>query len=533
MSVTNSSKPSAPENGVRAAVGVTRSAATFFSMTFISRIFGYLRDVTIMVVFGAGVATDAFLVAFRLPNFLRRLFAEGAFTQAFVPVLAEYKDKYPQDLREMIDRTAGTLAFGLVIITALGILLAPILIILFAPGFYADESKMALATTMLQITFPYILFISLTALVAGILNTYGHFAVPALTPVLLNLALIGAALWLAPQMDKPIIALAWGVLIAGVAQLAMQWFALRRLGIVLRPKWGLRHSGVRRVMRLMSPAIVGASVVQVNLLVDVLIASFLVSGSISWLYISDRFVELPVGLFGVALATVLLPKLSQHYARGDRSQFHATLNYGFGLEWLIALPCVAGLILLAEPILIALVQYREFSAEDTQMASFSLIAYATGLPAFMLSKLLNAGFFSRQNTKLPVKIAVIAMLANIVFNLLFVAAWDYFEWHGAHAGLALATSLSSWLNCALLYRALSQQGYQPAWQIGLLLKVVIACVVMGITIFWLTPATDVWQAMSAGERLLTLGGLVILGAGVYVLMLAAQGLRWRHMTANG
>ena len=512
--------------------GVTRSAMTFFSMTFISRIFGYLRDATVMIVFGAGGATDAFLVAFRLPNFLRRLFAEGAFTQAFVPVLAEYKDRHPQSLRELIDRTAGTLALILMGITAAGILIAPLLIFLFAPGFYADTPKMALATTMLQITFPYIFFISLTALAAGILNTYGRFAVPALTPVLLNIALIGAALWLAPRMAEPIVALAWGVLIAGLAQLIVQWIALQRIGLLPRFKWGWHHSGVRRIIRLMLPAIFGASVVQINLLVDVLIASFLVSGSISWLYISDRFVELPVGLFGVALATVLLPRLSRHHAQGDRTQFQEALNYGFSMEWLLALPCVVGLIVLAEPILIALVQYREFTAIDVRMASFSLIAYATGLPAFMLIKLLQASFFSRQNTKLPVKVAVIAMVVNIVFNLLFVALWQYRNWPGAHAGLALATSLSAWLNCALLYRALKQEAYHPVLLPGLLLKVITAGLVMTGIVWWLCPAPDIWQTLTAGNRLLLLGALVAVGAVVYLLALLAQGLRWRHVVGQ-
>ena len=403
---------------------VARSVLSFSGMTLVSRVLGYGRDAVMMIVFGAGGATDAFLVAFRLPNFLRRLFAEGAFAQAFVPVLAEYKEKNPADLKAFIDHICGVLLLVLFVVTVIGVLSAPLLIFVFAPGFTQDASQMELAGHMLRITFPYILFISLTSLAAGILNVFGRFALPALTPAVLNLAIIAAALWLAPLLEQPITALAWGVLLAGVLQLAIQLVALQGLGLLPKPTSGWRDRGVRRVLRLMSPAVFGASVVQINLLIDTIIASFLVAGSISWLYISDRFVELPVGLFGVALAVVLLPRLSRHYAAAHEARFRDTLAWGVTICWLLALPCLLGLILLAEPILITLVQYREFTATDTFFAGLSLIAYALGLPAFMFIKILGAGFFSRQNPSTPVKIALVAMFTNLSLNLFFVWLWS-------------------------------------------------------------------------------------------------------------
>ena len=510
-----------------------KSSLVFSGMTFVSRVFGYLRDAVVMVVFGATGATDAFLVAFRLPNFLRRLFAEGALTQALVPVLAEFKEKRSAaELKALTDRTAGTLGLVLIGITAAGILLAPVLIKIFAPGFTADTPRFELATQMLRITFPYILFISLTALAASILNCFGRFGVPAFTPILLNLSLIAAALWLAPRMESPITALAWGVLIAGIAQLAVQLPFLKRLGLLPRPVPSFRDEGVRRIIRLMSPAVFGASVVQVNLLIDTLIASFLAAGSISWLYIADRFVELPVGLFAVALATVLLPRLSRYYAMRETKQFTAALSWGIRTEWLVALPCLTGLMMLAEPILISLVQYREFTPQDTRMAQIALLAYAAGLPAFMLVKILSAAFFSRQNTRLPVRVAVIAMVANVVMNLLFVFLWQRSGLAGAHAGLAAATSLSAWLNCALLYRALVGEGIVIlSGDEGFPLKCIAASVVMGTGLFLLSPDTAEWNSFPIGLRLAALGGLVAAGAGLYALVMFALGVRPAQLAA--
>ena len=360
----------------------------------LSRVLGYARDAIIFIIFGAGGTTDAFLVAFRLPNLMRRLFGEGALSQAFVPVFQEYrKHRSTAELHRFADCAAGTLGVILLIITAIGILAAPLLIAVFAPGFIDEKDRFDLSAQMLRITFPYLLFISLTALATGILNSYGHFGAPAFTPVLMNLSLITATLWVAPKMDEPITALAWGVLIAGVVQFSFIVLWLRRVGWSFRLRLDFYHQGVRRVGRLMLPAVFSSAIVQVNLLFDTLIASFLVAGSISWLYISDRFVELPMGVFGIAISTVLLARLSEHRASADLNSFKRTMDWGVRTAMMIAFPCVVGLIVLAQPILISLIQYRQFTPDDTLMVSISLIAYALGLPMFMLIKIFSCAFF--------------------------------------------------------------------------------------------------------------------------------------------
>ena len=367
-------------------------------MTLISRIFGYLRDVVIAIHFGATGPTDAFFVAFRIPNFLRRLFAEGAFSQAFVPVFTEYKEHRDHaQLRELLSRTAGTLLGILFLITAVGVIGAPVLIALFAPGFIHNPHRYDLASDMLRLTFPYLLFISMTALAGGVLNSFGRFAVPAFTPVFLNLSLIGVTFWLAPDMPQPVVALAVGVLIAGILQLAFQLPFLHRLDLLPLPRWGHLHTGVRRILKLMLPALFGASVVQINLLFDTLVASFLATGSISWLYYSDRFVEMPLALFGIALGTVILPKLSQHRAHGADEDFQATLEWAFRLGLVIAIPATLGLALLAGPILTALIEYHAFNAYDARMSAMSLTAFAVGLPAFMHRLLQAQALWSELN----------------------------------------------------------------------------------------------------------------------------------------
>lgn len=500
-------------------------------MTLISRVFGYLRDAVIFIVFGATGQTDAFFVAFRIPNFLRRLFAEGAFSQAFVPVLSEYKEQRGTEaLKDLINHTSGALTLVLAAITAIGILAAPLIITIFAPGFSGGDERHNLAVQMLRITFPYLLFISLTALAGGILNSFGRFAVPAFTPVFLNLSLLGTALWLAPRMEVPVIALAWGVFIAGAAQLAFQLPFLWKLGLLPRLRISKAHAGVKKIGRLMLPAIFGASVVQINLLFDTLIASFLAASSISWLYISDRFVELPLALFGIAVATVILPRLSQQYSKQAPEDFAHTLDWALRVTLTIAIPTMLGLILLASPILAALVQYREFSATDTHMASLSLVAYATGLPAFVLIKILAPGFYARQDTRTPVRIGIIAMLANMVLNVLFVAPWVYLELPGPHAGLALATSGSAWLNAALLYRRLRATEVfkpEPGWR-RLTLQITLAAVAMFAALFFFVPGIDVWNEWAAPQRVVTLLALISLGAAVYFSVLLAQGARPRQ-----
>ncbi|MGH8499796.1 MAG: murein biosynthesis integral membrane protein MurJ, partial [Methylococcales bacterium] len=375
-----------------------RSTAIVSAMTLLSRISGFIRDMIFARFFGADSGTDAFFVAFKIPDFLRRLFAEGAFSQAFVPILSDYKENGGRKaLTEFVDRTAGTLALTLFAVTSIGVFAAPVLIWIFAPGFAWHGEGYEISVEMLRITFPYLFFISSTAFASSLLNAFGRFAIPALTPMLLNICMIAAALWLAPRMDEPVLALAWGVFAAGVAQLAFQFPALHRLGLLPRLKLGFQDPGVRRIVGLMVPAIFGVSVTQINLLFDTMIASFQVSGSVSWLYYSDRLVEFPLGLFGIALATVILPALSRNHAEDDAKSFSQSMDWGLRWVVLIALPATLGLFVLAEPVLAALFQNDEFSRNDVYMAGLSLKAYSLGLLAFMMIKVLVPGFSSRQD----------------------------------------------------------------------------------------------------------------------------------------
>jgi len=509
-----------------------KSTLTVGSMTMLSRVLGLLRDVVLARLFGAGAGADAFFVAFRIPNFLRRLFAEGAFSQAFVPVLSEYKTRRDDaEVHRLLAHVSGMLMVVLFVVTLVGVIGAPLLITVFAPGFIDDGDKFSLTVAMVRITFPYILFISLTALAGGVLNSYGRFAVPAVTPVLLNLSLIAAALWLAPQMEHPAMALAWGVFIAGAAQLLFQLPFLARLGLLPRPRlnpWRNRHhEGVRQIGRLMMPAIFGSSIVQINLLFDTLIASFLATGSVSWLYYSDRLVEFPLGVFGIALATVILPALSRQHASTAMADYARTLDWGLRLVVLIGLPAALGLLVLAGPMVVAIYQYGEFSAHDVLMARASLMAYATGLMGFILIKVLAAAYYARQDTKTPVRIGIIAMLVNMVLNVIFVVPWVWLDSPAPHAGLALATSLSAFVNATLLYRGLSRQGIlrlEPGWP-GFLLRVLLATLFMSGVLFWGSGSVDSWLQVSLVERVSRLVLWVGIGAMVYFAVLALLGVR--------
>ncbi|MBL4744713.1 MAG: murein biosynthesis integral membrane protein MurJ [Cycloclasticus sp.] len=505
-----------------------KSTAIVGSMTMISRVLGFIRDIVIARFFGAGESTDAFFVAFKIPNFMRRLFAEGAFSQAFVPVLSEYKETQSTEaLKELIGKTAGTLATVLFFITLLGVIGAPILIYMFAPGFEQEGSRHDLAVDMLRITFPYLFFISLTAMAGGVLNTFGKFAIPAITPVLLNLSFLAAIFWLSPLLDEPIMALAWGVLIAGVAQLAFQFPYLNKLGLMPKLSFDRDHAGVKKIMNLMLPALFGVSVTQINLLVDTLLASFLVAGSVSWLYFSDRLVEFPLGIFGIALATVILPNLSKSHAAGKTEEFSASLDSG--LRWVIflGLPSAAGLFFLAQPMLATLFQYDAFTTSDVDNASLSLMAYAVGLPAFILVKVLVPGFTSRQDIKTPVRIGIIAVVSNMVMSLILVF---FFQ----HAGLALATSLAAFINAGLLFRALYQTGAfkpQVGW-LAFLLKVLFANIVAGGIYFYdYTPLQ--WYEWGAFDRTLHLTLEILAVLLLYVSAAFLAGIRPRHLMAKG
>ena len=509
-------------------MSLLKSTAVVSAMTLLSRIMGLLRDMVFTQIFGANAATDAFLVAFKIPNFLRRLFAEGAFSQAFVPVLTEYKiNRSKQEVLELTRYTVGTLAWILFILTVVVVIAAPLVVMVFAPGFIGKDYKFWLTAAMLMVTFPYILFISLTALAGGVLNAYGRFAVPAFTPVLLNLCMIGAALWLAPHQAIPITAMAWGVFFAGIVQLAFQLPFLARLGLLSWPGWNWNHTGVKRIARLMLPGIFGSSVMQVNLLFDTLIASFLVSGSVTWLYLSDRMVELPLGVFGIALATVILPNLSEKHAQADPQAFSHMIDWALRWVLIIGAPAAVGLAVLAGPILTTLFMYGDFVELDVQMARVSLWAYSFGLLGFTLVKVLAPGYFARQDTRTPVKVGVIAMVVNMLFNIIFVVTLVQLAIPGAHAGLALATSLSAFLNAGLLLRGLRRQKvYNPDRGWGrLFARVLFACAAMFAMLWWLGGDLTSWMQADSLNRIGRLGLAIAAGATVYFVILWLSGLR--------
>ena len=507
-------------------MNLLKALATVSSMTLLSRILGFVRDAAIARVFGAGLVTDAFFVAFKIPNFLRRLFAEGAFSQAFVPILAEYKNQRGEaETRDLIDHVAGMLALALFIMTLLGVLAAPYIIYVSAPGFARDPDKFALTVDLLRITFPYLLFISLTALAGGILNTLSRFAVPAFTPVLLNLSFIIFTLWLAPYFDPPVTALAWAVFAGGVAQLAFQAPFLARLRVLPRFRLNFRHEGMRRVLRQMLPALFGVSAGQISLLLNVIFASFLVTGSVSWLYYADRLMEFPAGMLGVALGTILLPSLSKHYASKSSMEYSALLDWGLRLTFLLALPSAVGLALLAIPLISTLFMYGAFTAADATATRAALLAYSIGLLGLILVKVLAPAFYAQQNIRTPVKIAVLTLVMTQLMNLAFIVPLQ-------HAGLALATSLGACLNAGILYYLLHKRAIhvpQPGWA-KFLFKLLLAVGVMAAALWFTAGEPALWMAASAPVRALRLTGLVLLGAAVYFAALWLMGFRMRDFS---
>ncbi len=500
-------------------MSMLRSTAVIGSMTMLSRVLGFVRDMLLARIFGADASTDAFFVVFKIPNFLRRLFAEGAFQQAFVPVLSEYREKNtPEELKNFIDHMFGSLAAVLLIVVSLGIAGAPLVILIFAPGFTGNADQHELAIHMLWLTFPYLFFISLTAFAASTLNAFGRFAMPALTPIWLNIALIGASVIAATYFKHPpVMALAWGVLIAGILQLGFLVPFLARIGLLPRPRLRV-HPGVRKTIRLMIPAMFGASVTQINLLVDTVLASLLVAGSVSWLYYSDRLVELPLGVFGVALSTVILPRLSRAFSRADQGAYNGTLNWALKMTLLIGLPACAGLIVLAQPMLSTLFEYGPFNAHDTHMVALAMAAYALGLPAFLLIKVLAPGFYSRQDTKTPVKIAIIAVFANLGFKAAIVIPWILMGGYAAHVGLALTTAFAAWVNALLLSHKIRKLGHwQPDGTLTRFTAQILgASLLMAALLFWLSPAATTWTAWGALPRATSLAALIAAGVVVFV-----------------
>ena len=502
-------------------MNLLRALAAVSSMTLLSRILGFARDAITARVFGAGVATDAFFVAFKLPNLLRRLFAEGAFSQAFVPILAEYKNKRGEEAtRLLIGRVATALFAVVAVVAGLGVVGAPLIVLVSAPGFTAEPDKFQLTVDLTRIVFPYILFISLVSFAGGILNTYSRFMVPAFTPVLLNVAMILGAAFAAPWFDPPILALGWGAFLGGLLQLGLQYPALRRLGLVPRWDWAPRDDGVRRILKLMGPAAIGVSIAQISLLINTLFASFLDTGSVSWLYYADRLMEFPTGMLGVALGTILLPSLAKHHADNDTAQYSRLLDWGLRMTLMLAAPAALALGLLAVPLIATLFFYGEFSAHDVEMTRWALVAYSVGLLGLILVKVLAPGFYARQNIKTPVKIAILTLVATQAMNLLFI-------WHLKHAGLALSIGLGACLNAAILLRKLRGQAIyqpQPGWRV-FLAKLVLALAAMGAFLWFAMAGEARWFAYHFGERMLHLSGLVAGGVLIYFATLGLLGFR--------
>ncbi len=509
-------------------MNLLKSLAAVSSLTMVSRVLGFVRDTLIARIFGAGVASDAFVVAFKLPNLLRRIFAEGAFSQAFVPILAEYKTQQGEEAtRTFLAYVAGLLTLVLALVTLLGMLAAPWIVWGSAPGFADEPERFALTVDLLRVTFPYILLISLSSLVGAVLNTWNRFSVPAFVPTLLNVSMIIFTVWLAPYFDPPIMALGWAVLVGGLAQFLWQLPALKQVGMLVLPRLSLRDTGVWRVLRQMGPAIFGVSVGQISLIINTIFASFLVAGSVSWLYYADRLMELPSGVLGVALGTILLPALAKTYASADRADYSKLLDWGLRLCFLLVLPCTLALALIAEPLIVSLFQYGKFTAHDSAMTQQALVAYSVGLLALILVKILAPGFYAQQDIKTPVRIAIVSLLATQAMNALFIFVIDL-----RHAGLALSISLAACLNAGLLYWQLRRKGIylpQPGWA-KFLAKLVLAVLVMAAVLLALMHYMPAWEEGGMLLRLLRLGVLVAAGASAYFAVLALLGFRPRDFS---
>ena len=509
-------------------MNLLKALATVSSMTLLSRVLGFVRDAVIARVFGVGLMTDAFFVAFKIPNLLRRLFAEGAFSQAFVPILAEYKNRRGvAETRALVDHVAAVLTVALVLVTAVGVVAAPLIVTFTAPGFTATPEKFALTVDLLRIVFPYILFIALTACAGGILNTWSRFAVPAFTPVLLNLSFIGFALFAAPWFDPPVMALAWAVFVGGVLQLAFQLPFLARIGMLPRLRLNFRDEGVRRVLKQMAPALFGVSVGQISLLINTIFASFLITGSVTWLYFADRLMEFPAGMLGVALGTILLPSLAKCHAEQSVQAYSELLDWGLRLTLLLAVPAAAALALLAVPLVTTLFHYGAFTATDVINTRNAVVAYSIGLVGLIAVKVLAPGFYARQDIRTPVRIAVITLVFTQLLNLLLI-------WELRHAGLALSISLGACLNAALLLRGLRRRAIympQPGWGV-FILKLALAVYVMSAVLWLLSGSAVSWLAAGAAERIGRMALLVLAGGGTYFATLWATGFRPRDFARN-
>jgi len=472
-----------------------RTTSTVGGWTLLSRVLGFARDILLARVLGAGLVADAFFVAFKLPNFFRRMFAEGTLTVALVPVLAEERRKSEAAARDFLDALAGLLLAALTLFTLAGMALMPWLLMVFAPGFHDEPDRWREALTLARWMFPYLAMISLAAMAWAVLNAHKRFAVAAASPALLNVAIIFAAIVLAPGFHDPAKALAIGVLAGGALQLGIQLPALRRIGWIPRPRWNPRHPALIRTLRLFGPALVGVAAVQINILVGTILATLLPTGAVSWLYYSDRIVQLPLALFGIAMGTALLPALSEHFAADRKADALGELRQGLGwLTW-IMLPAVVGLLLLAEPIIVTLFEQGRFTHAASLATAHALQAYALGLVAFCWTRVLATACYAAKDSATPMRYAALSVAVNI-------AAAGILMWPLGYLGLALATSLASWVNAMLLFLHLRRRygAVLDAATLGRMLRAILACVPMaafllGLGMLWPWPAQKALQAV--------------------------------------
>jgi len=506
-----------PEAEMSEKQSISQAAGTVGFYTFLSRILGLVRDVVVAGFFGSGMAADAFFVAFRIPNLLRRLFAEGSLTIAFIPVFTEYLGrKTKEDAFEMARAVLGLLSMVLVAVTLLGVVFSPWIVRVQAFGWGGEGLKYELTVLLTRITFPYILLVSLVAFFMGILNSLRHFAAPAAAPVFLNVGIIGATLWISPRLDQPIVGVAFGVLIGGLLQVALQIPWLVKKGFPLVPLWMPEHPAVRRIGLLMVPAIFGSAIYQINQFVGTLLATFLPEGSVSWLYYADRIVEFPLGVFAIAISTAALPSLARQAASRDLGELRDTLTHALRLVFFVTIPSMAGMIVLREPIVRVFFQRGAFDALSTDMTALALFFYSLGLWAFSANRVMVSAFYAFQDTKTPVKVAAVAMLANAAFSLLLMGTMK-------HGGLALALSLASTLQFMILVYILEKRK-------GILdlrsvlrgaFKSLIASLIMALAVFCL----HIWWLKGAGEpSILRLGpklcATILIGGTVYFIIAA-------------
>ncbi|MDH1689945.1 murein biosynthesis integral membrane protein MurJ [Acinetobacter junii] len=512
------------------AMALWRSTIIVSAMTMLSRVLGLVRDIVLLNVFGAGKDFDTFVVAFRIPNFFRRLFAEGAFSQAFIPVLTEYKtSKTHAEVQILISRVFGCLLTAMSLLTFVAMVAAPAIIYLYAPGFHNDPEKFDLAVDMFRLTIPYLMFMSLTAFASSILNSYGSFASPAFSPVLLNIAMIAGAWWLTPFMAEPIMALGWAVVVAGVLQLAIQIPELWKKNLLIPPKVDFKHEGVDRILKLMLPALFGVSVTQINLLLNTIWASFMQDGSVSWLYSAERMTELPLGLIGVAIGTVILPSLSARHAEQDQAKFKSMIDWAAKIIMLVGIPASIALFMLSTPIIQALFQRGEFTLEDTHMTALALQCMSAGVISFMLIKVFAPGFYAQQDTKTPVRVGLMAVAANAILNVVFIGFFKLIDWHAEHMALALASSGSALVNAGMLYFYLHKRNiyrFGAHWK-----KLGFQFLVANVTMIAALAYALTWYQGDIAQwlRIAEVVGLCVLGVAAYVIGLLITGFHPRHL----